>query len=82
MGKVSPARKARLKARRETEAAAERVACAALKAAGKSCSGCLHFDRPFSIHPKACCQLDSDFHGYAITTPDSVCSRFKPNPSP
>jgi hypothetical protein len=65
-----------LRARHQAEAAEEQRLCAILRRDGQSCLKCLHYDKPFSLMGKSCCQLDSDFHGYAITTPTNVCSRF------
>ena len=77
MGRVSPARKQRLRERHAAEAAEEQRQCDALKAQGKSCAICLHSDRPGSLRGKMACQLDSDFQGYAITHPSNICSRFR-----
>lgn len=80
MAKCSPARKARLRARHQAEAVEEKRISDGLRAEGKSCSNCLHGDKPFSMMGKTVCQLDSDFQGYATRQPDFVCSRFEPEP--
>jgi hypothetical protein len=78
MAKCSPARKARLRERAKAAAAEERTACAALKAAGKSCSTCEHRGtRP--IDKGLICELDSDFQGYRRVPQNYVCSRFQPS---
>ena len=78
MSKCSPARKARLRARHQAEAAEERRLSDALRAEGKSCATCLNSDKPFSMIGKTVCQLDSDWEGYCTVKPEFVCSRFKP----
>lgn len=77
MAKCSPARKARLKARHQAEAAEERQKSILLRKAGHSCSTCAHKSKMSSMAPKIACDLDSDWEGYAIVKPDFVCSRFE-----
>lgn len=77
MAKNSPARKARLKERARQRRVEEDRLCAAHRRDGASCAKCHHSDRPASMSGRMVCQLDSDFHGYAMTTPINICSRFK-----
>lgn len=79
MAKCSPARKARLRARREVARAEEERLCAILRRDGHSCATCLHSSNPFALG-KMACDLDSDFHGYATVAPTNVCSRFTSRP--
>lgn len=50
------------------------TALAALPAKAR-CGTCAHHGR-FPTDPRMTCELDSDFHGYAIVTPDHKCPRW------
>ena len=71
---MSPGEKRRRAAKREREAAAYAAALAALPA-DATCSTCRHLDR-VHVAPRLSCDLDSDFHGYAITRADHKCPRW------
>lgn len=73
MSKTSPARKARLRARHQAEAAEELRKCMILKADGHSCATCDHSRHEYKA---LYCMLDSDFYGNAVVRPEFVCSRF------
>lgn len=40
------------------------------------CANCAHY-RPVPHDARKCCDLDSDFHGYMMTPPEHVCTRWK-----
>ena len=49
------------------------------------CGVCKHYEPvPHSSGGKFHCSIESDFHGYQITTPDNLCLKFKgiPNQEP
>ena len=79
MAKKSAAAKARRRAKNEAHRRAVEAQCAALKAAGSFCSNCAHCS-PYPTPGRkgeVICDLDSDFHGYAITKPERVCPRWE-----
>lgn len=52
--------------------------CLELKAAGSTCANCENFS-PYpgpGERARFICDLDSDFYGYAVTTPERVCPRW------
>lgn len=60
---------------------------AELRSQGASCASCRSFSKIPSqvLGPgKYCCALDTDFHGYAITTADDLCVGYsrKQEPQP
>lgn len=75
----SPAAKARRMTKRKQERIAYEATCAALKSGGASCANCGNC----SPYPgpgnkgQIICDLDSDFHGYAVTKPERVCPRWE-----
>lgn len=71
--------KARRARRREEKLAAYDAKVSVLRAAGASCGNCQHFGR-IPISKDRCCDLDSDFSGYAITTADKICARHARQP--
>lgn len=72
----SPGEKRRRKAKRERELAAYALALAAVKSTGATCSTCANYIRAGDLKEHAC-DLDSDFHGYAIVKPHYVCPRYQ-----
>lgn len=75
----SPEFKARRKAKRARERIAYEATCAALKSGGASCGNCAHHSPyPQPGHKgEIICDLDTDFQGYAVTTPGRVCPRWE-----
>ena len=47
-----------------------------LRLSGESCSTCASRLRNPGMMKGLFCDLDSDFHGYAVTQPDALCSRW------
>lgn len=73
---TSPGERRRRLAKRERERDAYNAAIAALPM-GSHCSNCaLRLKNPGSLLGLYC-DLDSDFAGYAETSPDSVCPRWQ-----
>lgn len=73
MGKVSPARKERLRLRAKIERTLWGAMTAQRKAEGACCRGCEHKSRI-----RMACALGSDFSGHAPVAPDHVCPRWAP----
>lgn len=71
---MSPGEKRRRQAKRERERVAYEAAIAALPAEA-TCATCSHC-RKYPHKPKLSCELDSDFHGYAIVKPSDRCPRW------
>lgn len=65
MSKKSPAARARYRERKAAEYAEQM----ALIPAHAKCGNCKHFGR-VPVSDKRCCDVDSDFYGYAIVTAD------------
>lgn len=68
--------KARRREKNAVKFAAYLRACSALREKGASCKSCEHVRRVAGLSGPSC-DLDSDFHGYAIVQLGHVCPRWE-----
>ena len=78
MSARSPGDKRRREAKRERERVAYEAAMALLRAAGRSCASCAHFERvPTPFRNEWHCSIESDFHVYAVVKASHLCPKWK-----
>jgi hypothetical protein len=75
VGRVSPARRERLRERARQERASWLRDTAAVKQAGGTCRTCQHAAKT-NVGSKRYCTLDSGFDGFAMVRSDHACPRF------
>lgn len=74
-GKSAGERARRARKRAEKEAIAK-TKLDALRARGCCCGTCAHFGF-IPLDPRKCCDLRSDFEGYAIASSSGLCTQWK-----
>lgn len=70
----SPGQKLRRQRKMAERRAAYDAKVTELRTAGACCGNCRHYGR-VPVSKERCCDLESDFHGYAITTADRICDK-------
>jgi hypothetical protein len=76
--RLSNRSKARNNLRRRYRLVQEHMAFVAANPEAR-CSGCAHSNLNPSSIKGLVCDLNSDFHGYQMVSPDDVCTRFSPH---
>lgn len=76
---MSPGERRRREGKRAKKAAIYAQRVSVIREAGGKCDNCKHILRNPSTLKGTYCDLESDFHGYSTTKPESVCPDWQRN---